>query len=189
MSASIASTNAWAGPVGSSGGWRMVRPQGRQALQWVMQRNCSMSPRDLGLVYLLLCAVSLSIALGFWWHGATIVLAFAGLELLLVGLAFLAYARHATDGEILTLDGQWLEVAQSHGSRVRQQRFRSEWVRVEPLHGEGSLLEISGQGAAVQVGRYLRPQWRVALARDLRRALRQQPVPAANEESLEQNLT
>jgi uncharacterized membrane protein len=46
-------------------------------------------------------------------------------------------------------------------------------VRVEPSAGEGSLVELSGEGRSVRVGRHLRPEWRDELAQELRRALRQ----------------
>ena len=65
-----------------------------QAVAWHLRRNCSVTPRQLGGIYAGLCLVSLGIAIGFWWLGAKLVLGFAGLELLAVGAAFLAYARH-----------------------------------------------------------------------------------------------
>lgn len=145
---------------------------GQQALQWVLSRNCSITPRQLGIVYLSLCAMSLAIAMGFFWHGATLVLAFAGLELALVGLALLAYARHAGDRETLTLAERELRVEQQSGSRVARTDFRTEWLNVEPAQGQGSLVELSGQGQRVRVGRFLRPEHRAAFAQELRSALR-----------------
>jgi uncharacterized membrane protein len=50
---------------------------------------------------------------------------------------------------------------------------------VEPMYGEGSLLELSGQGQRIRVGRYLRPELRGALARELRLALRRDCARAA----------
>ncbi len=41
----------------------------------------------------------------FWFQGATLVIPFATLELAAVGLAFLVYARHAADGERISLRG------------------------------------------------------------------------------------
>jgi uncharacterized membrane protein len=100
------------------------------------------------------------------------VLPFAGVEVLLVGVAFAIAARHAGDGETITLSDHVLRVEHRCGRRVDSAAFRAEWVRVEPLHGEGSLVELSGQGRQMRVGRYLRPHLRAALARELRAALR-----------------
>lgn len=56
--------------------------------------------------------------------------------------------------------------------RVQRAEFNREWVRVEPKDGEGSLIEVSGQGRSVRVGRHIRPELRPALAREIRFALR-----------------
>lgn len=167
--------STWPVPPGA-GTWRFGRViesrPSAPGVQWVLRRNCSISPRQLGLFYGSLCAVSLAIAAGFALHGAPVVLAFAGIELLLIGVAFLIYARHATDGDTLTLEQRELCVEQSAGATLRTTRFRAEWVAVEPSPDGGSLIELSGQGRRVRVGRFLRPELREAFARELRSALR-----------------
>jgi uncharacterized membrane protein len=147
----------------------------RPSLQWVLRRNCSLTPRQLGTAYLLLCSVSLLVAAVFFWQGAPYIAAFAGLELLAVGLAMLLFARHAGDRETLTLVGATLFVEQSVGPRLKQCQLQTDWIRVEPVAGQGSLVQISGGGRTVQVGRHVRPEWRAALAHEIRLALRQPP--------------
>ena len=151
---------------------RVLRTPSGVAVQWVLKRNCSLAPRQLLGVYLSLCAVSLIISLFFWWHGATLVLPFAGLEIAALGWAVLSYGRHAGDRETLTLQDGLLSVEHQYGRRVAHTAFRACWLRVEPLHGDDSLVELSGQGQRARVGRYLLPQWRPVLAQELRRALR-----------------
>jgi uncharacterized membrane protein len=157
--------------------WRFARPP--QAadgapgdVQWVMKRNCSIAPRGMLIVYLSLCAVSLLIAGGFWIAGAPTVMAFAGLELLVLGAALLAYARHAADCETITLAGRELAIEHRCGVALQRARFRAEWVRVEPMRDDASLVELSSRGQRTCVGRYLRPEWRPQLAQELRHALR-----------------
>ena len=105
-------------------------------------------------------------------QGASLVMPFACIELLAVGAAFLMYARHATDGERISLqDGQLVVELETSGRLIRSE-FRRDWVRVEPSAGDGSLIELSGQGLKVQVGRYVRPELRAVLAREIRMALR-----------------
>jgi uncharacterized membrane protein len=176
MSATLAPTD-WSNlDAAPQGAWRFGRSwMGDDQLagvQWVLRRNCSVTPRQLMVVYLSLCLFSLIIAAGFAWVGAPVVLAFAGLELVLLGLALMAYARHALDGDVLTLSGPSLAVEQAHGRRMLRTEFRAEWVSVEPAHGEGSLIQLSGQGQHVRVARFLRPEMRAALAQELRLALR-----------------
>jgi len=143
-----------------------------QALAWHLRRNCSVTPRQLGGWYATLCLLSLLIGSGFWVLGMPLVLAFAGLELLAVGVALLVYARHATDSERIDLLDDRLTVENTSGRRVERVAFNPGWVRVEPRHGDGSLIELSGQGRRIAVGRFLRPELRVQLADELRWALR-----------------
>jgi uncharacterized membrane protein len=177
MSAAAA-PHPWSAPTASGSGaliaWRFAQglDSGAAGLQWVLKRNCSITPAQLFGTYLALCAVSLSIALGFTWHGASPVLAFAGIELLLVGAALLVYARHAADQERITLADGSLSVEHVRGQQTALTQFRAAWVRVEPRHGQGSLVELSGDGHRSFVGRYLRPDLRTHLAHELRAALR-----------------
>jgi uncharacterized membrane protein len=157
---------------------------GGPVLQWLFKRNCSITPSQLMAVYASLCGVSLLISALFMWHGAPLVMLFAGLELTVVGVALLAFARHAGDRETLTLAGRSLSVEQRIGNRVERTDFVAEWLSVEPAAGQGSLVQLSGEGRTVRVGRFLRPELRPALAHELRRALRRLPhAPAPHTDS------
>ena len=140
-------------------------------VQWLLKRNCSFSPIQLAGLYLSLCVVSLGIALFFWAQGAWLVMPFAWLELAAVGSAFIVYARHAGDAEKIQLRGGQLVVELEFAGRTERAEFNREWVRVEPRSDDGSLIEVSGQGRTVKVGRHLRRELRPALAREIRYAL------------------
>lgn len=141
-------------------------------VQWLLKRNCSVTPAQLLGLFTAISVVSLSIATFFWFQGATLIMPFAWVELLAVGAAFMAYARHGCDGEKISLQGEQLVVELETAGRVQRAEFSREWVRVEPTNGDGSLIEVSGQGQAVKVGRHVRPEFRPALAREIRYALR-----------------
>jgi uncharacterized membrane protein len=142
------------------------------SIHWRLKRNCSFTPVQLGWMYIFLCTVSLAIGVFFWLQGATLVLAFAGLEVAVVGLAFLVYARHAADGEMISLQGANLVVELETAGRLERTEFERQWVRVEPKSGDLSLIELSGQGRSIEVGRFVRPELRQVLAREIRKALR-----------------
>ncbi len=146
--------------------------QGVEGVQWLLKRNCSVTPAQLLALYASLCVVSLGIATFFWVQGVKLVMPFAWIELLAVGAAFVVYARHARDGEKILLQGGQLVVELETAGRLERAEFNSEWVRVEPRDGDGSLIEVSGQGQSVRVGRHLRPELRPALASEIRRVLR-----------------
>ncbi len=141
-------------------------------VHWLLRRNCSIAPAQLGWIYLVLCVVSLVIAAGFWFQGAKLILPFAGLELVTVGVAFLVYARHATDREQISLLDRRLVVELESAGRLERVEFDRDWVRIEPSAADTSLIEVSGRGARpVQVGRFIRPELRPLLARELRMAV------------------
>ncbi len=142
------------------------------AVEWKLKRNCSMAPRQLLGFYSALCAVSLAVAAFFWWQGAPWVLPFTGAELIGLGVALLVVVRHASDRESIALRSGRLTVEHASGKRLERVEFQPLWVRVEPEAGDESLVELSGQGRRIAVGRYVRPEHRRQLANELRTALR-----------------
>jgi uncharacterized membrane protein len=177
-------------PAPAAAPWRFARELRLQrdgadthGLQWRMARHTSFVGSSLLAVYLALCAVSLAIGAAFWWFGATAVLPLAGVELLMLGAAFWSCVRHANDAETITLAARELRIEHRHGRAVDRAAFRAEWVRVEPVHGEGSLVEVTGQGQRMRVGRYLPSGLRMTLARELRQALRRESATPARQEN------
>ena len=136
-------------------------------VRWHLARNCSIAPRQLGVLYASLCLISAVIGTGFWLQGAPLVAPFAALELVVVGAAFLLYARHATDREHIRLVPGQLEVEVERGGDVRRTVFTLPWVRVHAPPSPASLIEVTGQGQTVLLGRHVRPELRIALAKEL----------------------
>ena len=169
MSASVTPSCA-----GMANGSQGLENQGNleRVLQWRLKRNCSASPHQVLVLYGLMSFVSTAIGLFFWWKGATLVMPFAWIEMLALGAALFVYARHAADNEVIRLQSGRLIVEASHGRRVQRAEFTPGWVRIEPDQGKRSLIELSGQGQTIAIGRFVRPELRRQLADELRRALR-----------------
>lgn len=144
---------------------------GAPSLEWLLRRNCSFAPRQLAAVLGSLALLSMGIAALFWAQGATLVVPFASLEVAALATALVAYARHAADRERLLLADGRLTVERVDGTRTECVEFDAAWVRVEPEHDERSLIELSGQGHRVAIGRFVRPELREPLARELRLAV------------------
>jgi uncharacterized membrane protein len=157
---------------GSPVGVNVAGTSEASGVEWLLKRNCSISPTALLGFYVSLSVVSLGIAAFFWAQGAPLVLPFAFAELLTVGICLLVYARHAADREYIALRGDRLTVQVRNGSRVQEAEFAPHRVRIEPAAVDGSLIELSGQGRRVAVGRFVRPELRRALAAELRQALK-----------------
>ena len=162
---------------------------GQRSVQWLLKRNCSLAPRQLLATFAMLAAVTLVIASFFWVQGALLVLPFATVELIAVGGAMLFYARHAGDYEAIDLRPGRLTVAHAHGTHTERAEFEPAWVRIEPQHGERSLIELSGQGQRIAVGRFVRPELRRQLADELRQALRNRPAATPSLQNPSDNTT
>ena len=154
----------------SSSSWQLAKIS-EDGLDWTLQRNCSISPRQLGICFLCLSAVSLAVGLFFWFQGAVLVLPFAVLELVALATAFLFHARHAADREYISVRGGQLVVEVERAGRVERCEFVREWVRIEPQRHHG-LVQVMGGGRSVCVGRFLRADLRVLLVQELRQAVR-----------------
>ncbi|WP_426145729.1 DUF2244 domain-containing protein [Polaromonas sp. DSR2-3-2] len=136
---------------------------------WRLKRHSLISPAQLGWFYLSLCLACLGVAAFLSSQNASVVMTFA---LLAIGTAFVVYSRHAGDTEKIVLQDGQLVVELETAGRTERAAFNREWVRIEPRHDDGSLIEVSGQGRSVRVGRHVRPELRPLLAREIRFALR-----------------
>lgn len=146
---------------------------------WTLRRNCSITPIQLGMCFGGLSLVSLVVGLFFWLQGAVLVLPFAALELLALGVAFLIHARHAADRECISVRGGELVVEVERAGRVERSEFVRDWVRIEADRSRG-LVEVKGGGRSVRVGRFLRTDLHPLLASELRQAVNGARASLAN---------
>lgn len=142
--------------------------------EWTLQRNCSLAPRQVALAYAVLCTFSLTVSLAlFVLHGIWVVLAFSLLELALVGLALIVYARHALDREHIVLAETCLVVERVQADRREQARLDPLWTRVlAPDDRKRALIQLESRGVKVEVGRFVTEARRRQVERELRQALR-----------------
>lgn len=145
-------------------------------VEWLLRRNCSITPGQMIRAYIALCLVSLTVASAFWWQGARFVMPFAWFELAALGLALLVFTRHAGDRERIAWRDGRLTVELVDGSRVRCIELPAEWVRVETRVEGRALIGLCSGRQRVAIGRHVRPEWRPLLADELRSVLRSGPV-------------
>lgn len=139
--------------------------------EWVLKRNCSISPRQLVKAFAVLCTVSLMVATFFTLRGAWYVLWFAVIEMSAVGWAFFWFARHATDREHIALIDECLLVELTQMEQTRQFRLDKRRIRVEPPLSRDGLISLEANGTRVEVGRFLTEWRRREFAQELRSAL------------------
>ncbi len=123
--------------------------------QWIIKRNCSITPRQLLMVYAVLGSVSLSIAIFFTLRGAWYVLGFAVLEMAAVGAAFLNFGRHAADSERLELTKNDLIVTLLLAGKERSFRFNPRTTHIALPRTRDELVGLEDGLAKVAVGRFL----------------------------------
>ncbi len=143
-----------------------------QGVVWTLRRNCSVSPRQLGLTLACLGFLSLSVAGFFWLQGAWMVLPFSLLEVLALVVAFVWHGRHAADGERISWREGRLSVEHEEAGQRKQHEFAGPSVRVDLEHGRSCRVSLRDRGRTVEVGRYIRPELRPLLARELSLAMR-----------------
>ena len=138
-----------------------------QRIDWQLYRNGPVArPR------LWLCAVPLATALIFWLAGVPWAIALAVLAIMVLAVGLARFGRHAADGERISLQGARLVVERETAGRLERAEFDRSRVRVEPKTADRSLITLSAQGRSIEVGRFVRPDLRPALASEIRRALR-----------------
>jgi uncharacterized membrane protein len=139
---------------------------------WLIKRNCSVSPRQFIAFYASLAAFSLLVAFLLVCVGAWLVLPFTGIELLAVGISFVVYARHAVDYERIRLFRDRLVIERMDAEHLTQFEFNPLWVRVEPGATPRDPVTIVSRGQTVEVGVHLAQYRRKQFAAELRMWLR-----------------
>ena len=125
-----------------------------------------MSPAGLAKVFAALAALVLAICVGFAAAGAWLVLPFAGLEVLLLGAAFVLHARHAADYERIELQSGRLEVEVTEADRVARYQLQNARVSME----EGRVV-LRDAKEAIEIGRHIGAEARAELVAELEKAL------------------
>lgn len=140
--------------------------------EWFLKRNCSMSPRQAGIVYGLLCLFTFAIAGAFAIYGMWVVLAYALLETGGLALALLHYTRHATDQEHISLSEGCLLVERIEAGASEQVRLDPYWTRVAAPTRRHALIGIESRGVKIEVGGFVSEEMRRKVADELRAELR-----------------
>ncbi|WP_192804920.1 DUF2244 domain-containing protein [Noviherbaspirillum aerium] len=139
--------------------------------EWVLKRNCSLTPFQFGVAYLLLCVVTFLWAGMLALSGAPQIIAFAVIELLLAGGAFLHHAMHAADSDRIVLDERHLLIERVRAGEVDAVRLERGMTRVIPPQRAHDLIQLEASGVKVGVGRLIPDRERQQLSRELRSRL------------------
>ncbi len=145
----------------------------------VVRPNRSMTWREVQLAYAAMVAVGLSIAAGLSLAGAWLVLPFAGLELVAVGVGLYRCAQHCAEREVISIDEGTVAVERGRYRPEQRYELPRSWAQVGlqkgAVRGYPSRLLIRSHGKTVEVGSILAENERRLLARELRCSLSAAP--------------
>ena len=138
----------------------------------IARRNNSLSSNGRRFIFGFILTVCLGIAVAFSLvFGAWPIMPFAGIEMVVLYLAFRFIDRHAEDYERITIRGDSVAVEVREGSRVTRQELNRCWAQVVCESG-GVRLALRSHGREVEVGRHVCEGARAGIARELARELR-----------------
>jgi uncharacterized membrane protein len=137
--------------------------------EWMLKRNCSLSPRQLGLAYAVLLSMSVTVA-GFFLmlYGMWQIFAFTVIEMTAVALAFLCYARHATDHEHVAFADNCLLVERVLAGNVHKIQLELRWIRIASPKSRQDLVNLEARGVSTEVGQFVTAATRQKFAQELR---------------------
>ena len=107
------------------------------------------------------------------------ILPFAGLEVLVVYLAFRCLERHAGDFESLSIQDDRVLIVRRERGEVSRHEFNRYWAQVvlQPSRwGRQVVLALRSHGRQVEFGRHLTEEQRVEAARTIRTRLTSRQV-------------
>jgi len=137
--------------------------------------NKSLSPVGRLVFLALIFSNILIVAAGFTLIGAWLVLPFAGLEMVALGVAFYVISRRDGDFERFTIDNDAICIEASDRGASCRVEFNRAWahlVRRMSLHGRGCTLALRSHGKEVAIGRLMSEEQRLVWSRELEGRLR-----------------
>ena len=142
----------------------------------MIQPNRSLSWRQAVQVYTVIALCCLGIAVFYAMHGFWPVLPFAGLEILVLGVAFYLTLRRSGVREVVSVDSDIVRVEKGRHKPQEHWECPRAWAKVlleqSPISWYPSRLAIMFQGRRVEIGKFLNEAERCALAEELTNAIR-----------------
>ena len=135
--------------------------------EWVLKRNCAMTPRQLGAWFGSLALLSLLLATALALRGAWLVVPFTMIEIVALGATFVWWGRHAGDCERIVVGAGVFRLETSDGGHLHQVEGCSTLARVRYGGSRRELIRIVLKGDEIAIGQYVPDDRRAALAKEL----------------------
>ena len=144
--------------------------------RFLIRPNCSLPWCGVVRFYSGMLFISFGIAIGFALKGAWLILPFAGLEMLVLGIALYTVARRNNRWQAISINRDSVDIVEHGTGQQQKQTFQRAWARViherASIKGHPSRLFIRSHGRSVEVGGYLNESEKKTLAYELNQVMR-----------------
>ncbi len=143
---------------------------------FVVMPNKAMPWHQLVWLYSVIASFTIGVALGFFSQGLTLVLPFAGLEVLALGAALYISAWRGGVKEVISVTEDKIRIEIGHDSPEQCHELNRVWAQVvlqRPWNNwYPSRLFIRSHGRQVEIGRFLNESERQGLAKELQKLIK-----------------
>jgi len=149
---------------------------GRTKEGFVVMPNKAMPWHQLVWIYSVIASFTIGVALGFFSQGLTLVLPFAGLEVVALGAALYISAWRGGVKEVISVTEDNIRIEIGHDSPEQCHELKRAWAQVvlqRPWNNwYPSRLFIRSHGRQVEIGRFLNESERQGLAKELQKLIK-----------------
>jgi uncharacterized membrane protein len=123
----------------------------------IIMRRQKSAHSSVKIVFLCLGVVTMSIAVGFAAYGLWLVLPYAGLECLALGMAYFWLKKQANDFEMIYVENDQIFVESSFSGVHQKMVFSKYWIQisVEQTRPNRMKIFVGSHGNRLEVGRLL----------------------------------
>lgn len=147
-----------------------------KACRFIIRPNHSLGSKGKIIFFLIVCLVSIGIAVRFWLLGAWVVMPVVLLEMVVLGGAFYLVEKASRDYETIDLNEEFLRVTRSVKSVVDEWQFQPYWVQIvlrsDRIDWYPTHLSLRSHGKSVEIGTCLTDEEREELSDSLKEGLR-----------------
>ena len=112
------------------------------------------------------------IATYFLLHGVWMILIFTVIELTVLGIALIIYARHALDYESIAIDGTALQIEKNIGGKIERHVFNTRWLTLTQEESGKRLIRVEESDRELPIGIFVPQDARSQFYSDLRAQIR-----------------
>ena len=137
--------------------------------------NRAMPWQHIMMIYLLISGVTISIAFGFFTQGLTLILPFAGLELLALGVVLYISAWRSNIKEVVNVTEEKIRIEIGRNALEKTYELDKAWAKVVLERSWNnwypSRLLLRSHGRQIEIGKFLNEQERQCLGAELKKVI------------------